>query len=98
MNSACRDCPDLGPTKYKRRVCACAAIRGESDKILNGHHAVAVSVVLPVAKAVNVCQLGENGNYTKDCCLGVCRSDSRYGHRNKIVFKLKVISLPDVCL
>ena len=36
---------------------------------------------------------------TKHCCygVGICRSDSRYGHRNKIVFKLKVMSLPDVC-
>ena len=48
-------------TNYRRRVYA--AISTKSDKILVPHHnigkLIAVAMVLPFAKAVNVCQLGE---------------------------------------
>ena len=58
FNRTVRDCPVILNIDGTRA--AAPGYASESDRILVGHHRiVAVSVVLLVAKIVNVCQLGE---------------------------------------
>ena len=65
--------------------CACAAIRGASDNILVGYHTIGLLScclrILPVAKAVNVCQLGEKLYRRSTVAVTVIENASAHGPR-----------------